>query len=63
MKFMMSDYALDTQNDVTYEFKKELFDVEGGKQLTLSVNDDLSGRLAWDGLIRLHNLKKRKQQS
>ena len=40
----------------TYEFKEELLDVEGGKQLALSVDHDLSRGLAWNRLIWLHDL-------
>ena len=57
MKFKLEFLSHAKQyNGLTYEFEEEFFDVQGGKQLTLSVNDDLSGRLAWDRLIRLHNL-------
>ena len=42
---------------ITYEFKEKLFDIEGGKQLALSIDDDLARRLAWDWLERLHHLR------
>ena len=41
----------------TYEFEEELLNVKGGKQLTLPVNDDLSGRLAWNRLVWLHDFR------
>ena len=40
----------------TYEFEQKFLDVEGGKQLALSVDYDLSGRLSWDWLVGLHDL-------
>ena len=44
---------------MTYKLKKKLFDIEGGKKLALSVDDDLSRGLAWDRLVRLHDLYKK----
>ena len=52
----MDQYQLGLKLAVTYEFKKELLDIKRSKQLALTVNDDLAGRLAWDWLERLHNL-------
>ena len=40
----------------TYEFKKKFLDVKRCKELSLPIDDDFAGRLAWDWQVRLHDL-------
>ena len=46
---------------LTYEFEQELLDVEGSEELSLSVDDDFSRGLSWDGKEWLHNLFEKTQ--
>jgi hypothetical protein len=41
---------------VNAEFHKEIFDIEGSEELTLSIDNDLTGRLTRDGLEGFHDL-------
>lgn len=43
----------------TYKFEKKLLNVKRGKQLALSINDDLARGLAWNGLEWFHDLNRK----
>ena len=51
---------IDTTKKRTYQLNKKVLDIKGSKELSLSINDDLSWRLAGDGVEGFHDLKRKR---